>query len=647
MQAAPVAAFAKDADGRYQFANAFLLATMGKYMGTDWRGKTDADFWPPDAAALMRKSDEAVMGGAGPQVFSRVIPGEKGPHTVLLIEFPLLDGEKRVGVGGLAVDVTEYSETQAERARLTAITDHTDAAIITVDLDGRITDVNPVFERSTGYSREEVLGRNPRILSSGLQKASFYQDMWASLLAGVPWSGEFVNKRRNGTLLIERAVIVPVRDADRKVVGYVAVETDVTNEHDLATSSAMAVSVHALVLQVVREIRPGATPESTASDICMRVATLPGIAAAQLIAFESSGGAVPIGQVLAGRPNPPLIRLPLQLSRRLHGLAALGPWTEPWANRQGQAYDQLVKNAGPSALIYAPVRHGGRLVGLLVVQSVDVANKNAIDDLAPTIAEFADVAGALLGPALSGRIDAQVGREHVSGIIADGAFWPVFQPIVDIVQDKVVGYEALTRFADGSDPEAVFAEAAASGVGVQLEIATLRAALEAAEALPDHAWLNVNSSPKLILAHGHLRSLLSGCRRPVVVEVTEHEAIVDYPAFRTAVAALGPKTRLAVDDAGAGFASLRHILELRPAFVKLDRWLVAGLESDEARQAMIVGLGYFARKVGCQLIAEGIETDIEIALLRSLDIHLGQGYALGRPEAVDASPALIAVGAGG
>jgi EAL domain-containing protein (putative c-di-GMP-specific phosphodiesterase class I) len=118
------------------------------------------------------------------------------------------------------------------------------------------------------------------------------------------------------------------------------------------------------------------------------------------------------------------------------------------------------------------------------------------------------------------------------------------------------------------------------------------------------------------------------------VEVTEHEAIVDYPAFRAAIEALGPRVRLAVDDMGTGFTSLRHILELHPAFVKLDHWLVSGLESDEARQAMIVGMQHFAMKTGSQLIAEGIETDREIAVLRSLDIHLGQGYALGRPQPV-------------
>ena len=314
----------------------------------------------------------------------------------------------------------------------------------------------------------------------------------------------------------------------------------------------------------------------------------------------------------------------------------MGPWIEPWANRQGQAYDQLLEQSGPSALAYAPVRFDQRLIGLLTVQSVDVINKAVIANVLPTIVEFADLAGALIGPEIVDRIEMQRGGQHVANILASHAYEPVFQPIVDMMLDKVVGYEALTRFNDGSDPEAVFAEAAAVHKGIALEGAVLGAALVASKALPSAAWLNVNASPEFILSGGLLRHLTSGSTRLIVVEVTEHEAVVDYTAFRAAITALGPRVRLAVDDMGTGFTSLRHILELHPAFVKLDRWLVSGLESDEARQAMIVGLKHFATKTGCRLIAEGIETDREIEVLRSLDIHLGQGYALGRPQAVGA-----------
>ena len=229
------------------------------------------------------------------------------------------------------------------------------------------------------------------------------------------------------------------------------------------------------------------------------------------------------------------------------------------------------------------------------------------------------------------RTEAGRGRDHIADVIARGAFGPVFQPIVDLRRDEIVGYEALTRFTDGTNPEVLFVEAAAVGLGVELEMATLQAALAASNALPQSAWLNLNATPELIVAGEPLRTLLAGSSRRIVLEVTEHTAITDYPAFRAAMAALGPNVEFAVDDAGTGFASLRHIVELRPAFVKLDRSLIAGVESDDARQAMIVGLCHFASVTGCRLIVEGIETDSELSVLRGLAIELGQGYLLGRP----------------
>ena len=132
-----------------------------------------------------------------------------------------------------------------------------------------------------------------------------------------------------------------------------------------------------------------------------------------------------------------------------------------------------------------------------------------------------------------------------------------------------------------------------------------------------------------------LADLLSTCDRDIVLEVTEHTAIEDYHSFRNAVDALGPKVRLAVDDAGAGFASLRHILELRPAFVKLDRGLIEGIDVDEARRALVAGMQHFANGTQCRLVAEGIETVFERASLRDLGVALGQGYVLGRPTGID------------
>jgi EAL domain-containing protein (putative c-di-GMP-specific phosphodiesterase class I) len=127
--------------------------------------------------------------------------------------------------------------------------------------------------------------------------------------------------------------------------------------------------------------------------------------------------------------------------------------------------------------------------------------------------------------------------------------------------------------------------------------------------------------------------MIGASTRRLILELTEHVSIDDYAALRKAIEALG-NADLAVDDAGAGYASLRHILELRPAFAKLDISLVRGIDVDELRQALVAGLVYFALRSGCHLIAEGVESEDEATALRRLGVEFAQGYLFGRPEPI-------------
>ena len=531
----------------------------------------------------------------------------------------------------LSGHITAHFGDLEERDRLIAAIEQVTESVVITDLEARITYVNHAFERVTGYGRDEVIGRNPRLQKSGLQTPWFYDAMWAALTNGVPWSADFINRRKDGSLHTEEVVISPIRDSSGAITSYVAVQRDVTRERALAERATQLARERTLIAETIRSLRGDDTPEATAQAICRRVMSLTGVIAAQLSLFELDGCAWPIGFVVEDQSDPPLRRLPSQVSRHLRERAAEGPWIEPRANRPSNPYNQLLTGLGVHQIAYAPVRHDQQVIGLLIIYAAGSVEEVAVTEALPALVEFADLAGALIGRDVAERTEAGRGRNHIADVIARRAFRPVFQPIVDLRRNEIVGYEALTRFTDGSNPEVLFDEAAAVGLGVDLETATLGAALAAAEALPGSAWLNLNASPELILAGEPLRRLLAGISRHLVLEVTEHAPIADYPAFRAAMAALGPNVEFAVDDTGTGFASLRHIVELRPAFVKLDRSLMAGIESDEARQAMIVGLCHFAQVTGCRLIVEGIETDRELKVLRGLAIELGQGYLLGRP----------------
>jgi EAL domain-containing protein (putative c-di-GMP-specific phosphodiesterase class I) len=339
-----------------------------------------------------------------------------------------------------------------------------------------------------------------------------------------------------------------------------------------------------------------------------------------------------------------LRRLPHRRSQTLRERAEAGPWVETWIRRTWHPYHKLHEDMGTRALAYTPVRHGGKLVGLLTVTSSQADAVERLAELLPTLLEIGTISGAIVGPAIADLTEIAAIRERVTAIITAEAFSSVFQPIVDLATGAHVGFEALTRFSSGSPPDIVFADARAAGLEADLEVATLRPAIAAAAGLPRNAWLSLNVSPNLVVHDRRLEGVLRRANRPVVLEVTEHVTVDDYAALRAAVGRLRPRVRIAVDDAGAGVANLNHIVELRSAFVKLDIGLTRDIDTNRTRMAMVLGLQHFAEASHCQAIAEGVETPAELDTLRALGVSFAQGYLLGAPAPVEtwSTPAAIA-----
>ncbi|HEU0235125.1 MAG TPA: EAL domain-containing response regulator [Candidatus Limnocylindrales bacterium] len=381
-------------------------------------------------------------------------------------------------------------------------------------------------------------------------------------------------------------------------------------------------------------LRGGETAEETARLLCAEVVSVTGLPEALFLAFRAGGTVVPLAaagrddSIVLGRPVPDAV------GQELRDRAAAGPWLE---ERSAPLAPRVPGEIGQRVDVHAPVRAGAEIAGLVVAGGpLPGAAERAADRL-PAILEFAAVAGALLGPQILADRSAIL-RDTIGAIIERGAFHPLYQPIVDLESGATLGYEALTRFEDGAPPDRRIADAAAVGLGRELELACLRRALRDAGSLPAGAWLSLNVSPDTVLDAPSLAAVIGGRGRGLVLELTEHAAVSDYVALRAATDTLRPLARVAIDDAGAGYASFRHIVELRPDFVKLDIGLIRSIDGDPARQAVVAGMDYFALKTGCSLIAEGIESEAERDVLRSLAIELGQGYLLGRPQASDAVP---------
>jgi EAL domain-containing protein (putative c-di-GMP-specific phosphodiesterase class I) len=224
-------------------------------------------------------------------------------------------------------------------------------------------------------------------------------------------------------------------------------------------------------------------------------------------------------------------------------------------------------------------------------------------------------------------------RSRIRSLLDHDQFGVEFQPMFDLADCRIVSLEALARFSREPlrAPSAWFAEAAEVGLGAELELAAIELALSSLDDFPDDVALAINVSPATVLDPRFSDLLLDAAER-LVIEITEHAQVDDYDALLAALAPLRERgARLAIDDVGAGFANLRHILRLAPDIVKLDLSLTQEIAHDPAREALAESLVGFAGGVGAAIAAEGISSDEDLALLRTLGVDYGQGFYLARP----------------
>jgi EAL domain-containing protein (putative c-di-GMP-specific phosphodiesterase class I) len=249
--------------------------------------------------------------------------------------------------------------------------------------------------------------------------------------------------------------------------------------------------------------------------------------------------------------------------------------------------------------------------------------------------EAARFVAGVMAPGLVPGLDA---RRRIEQVLDQRSWFTVLQPVVDLRHGQVVAVEALTRFTAEPlrTPDVWFAEAHTVGLGVQLELACLADALRLLGRLPSHVRMQVNVGPDTLVDPRLLTALSPYAGEPVGIELTEHEQVRDYTPIAEALAtvrALG--MRVAVDDTGNGYASLAHILSMRPDIIKLDRSLTVGIAEDPARQALATALVHFAVALDAEVVAEGVETEAEARTVVDLGVWHGQGWFLGRPAPPD------------
>lgn len=260
-----------------------------------------------------------------------------------------------------------------------------------------------------------------------------------------------------------------------------------------------------------------------------------------------------------------------------------------------------------------------------------------------TLRAFADLASHLIEQDLCEAQQRAAVCSRIEEVLSGEGITILHQPIHDLNSWVPVGVECLARFADCTErgPDRWFAEAGEVGLAIELELMAVRSALETLSYVPAHCYMAVNVSPATVIC-GALENLIADVPAGrLVIEVTEHGEVGDYALLRAALQPLRRHARIAIDDVGAGYAGLRHLVDLQPDILKLDMSLTRDIESDPARKALVHALVHFAHDIGSSIVAEGVETEAERSTLNKLGVSRAQGYLFSHPMPVIAAQQLL------
>lgn len=249
---------------------------------------------------------------------------------------------------------------------------------------------------------------------------------------------------------------------------------------------------------------------------------------------------------------------------------------------------------------------------------------------------LASAAATVIEPGIQERRREAEILTRIQPVIDSGGANVVLQPIVALSNGARVGAEALSRFPPewNRPPNEVFAEAESIGKGIELELLAAQSAVALLSRIS--GYLSVNFSPATLLDN-RCRTFLEGLpAERILIELSEHDSVQDYDVLTAALSPLREKgMRLAIDDVGVGFSSLRHIILSAPDVMKLDLSIVTGLAHDQVLRTLARSLSDFGHEIGAVIVAEGVETREDAIALRDVGVDFGQGWYFGRPGTVD------------
>lgn len=533
---------------------------------------------------------------------------------------------------------------EASEHRFRQLVQTSPLGIVLFDRQGRTAVVNPAAESLLGTSEQRLVdtdGQLPRPLTMPSGDTVDHLGEFARLImragASLP-RFDLVAERSDGSSALLAIAAEPILDGDGATIGASVTLHDVTEPRALERRRAARVEeVHRVAALASVEPTAAAAGERLLTDL----ARLSPAVSSVIYVFDDDGA-----NRLAMWSEPGLeVSYPARVAAaeadRLQELVSAGSPVRLRLDHviaDATALEQIARAGGRSKVI-VPLRDDGGLVGVLL--AADRRDPALLDGAeAVSLADIGRICATVVRRAQRDeKIEIQRIRRRVGEVLErPSSVVPLFQPIISLADGRIQGYEALARFRlqPLEPPDVWFAQAERVGLDAELQAVAIQRAISIATVAgvqPD-TFLALNVSPRLLAHPAVMRVLQAFPPRQLVLELTEDDAIADYATVRRDLEPYRKVgTRVAIDDAGAGHASFRHITELQPDFIKLDAQLIGGLVDHRARQALVRALAGFAEEIGAALVAEGIERPEDLALLSRIGRRiLGQGYAIARPN---------------
>ncbi len=556
-----------------------------------------------------------------------------------------------------------------ELRRLSMAVEQSPESVVITDTSGAIEYVNDAFVRNTGYARDELIGRNPRILNKGATPSATYEDLWATLARGEVWRGEFHNTRKDGSSYIELATVAPIRDADGVITHYVAVKEDITLrrrseelvhrlayydpltglpnramlrdrlQHAILASAGNGEFGMLLLLDIDRfkqlnDTRGHAVGDELLRAIARRLRQV--VDEAATIARQGDDDFGVIVENLGRRRDEALLRAEA-LAREIH--AALN---EPYALEGSITLNYVTHSIGITLFVGRQWSHEN------LFKQAEVALFAAKEEGRNTIRFFS--------PQMQSLVDAHAAMENgLRAALANAAFQLFYQPQVD-AGGRVVGAEALIRWIDGDgrfvSPGVFIPIAEETGLIVpigQWVLETACAQLAAWQAAPATRALSlsVNVSARQFHQPDFVDKVLACVARHGVdpaglkLELTESVILGDRDEAVARMESLRAHgLRFALDDFGTGYSSLSYLKRMPLDQLKIDQSFVRDMLDDASSETIVRAILGISASLGLEVVAEGVETAEQAAFLQAQGCTGFQGYLFGRPLPIGEWPAV-------